>query len=183
MDGIKNKLLLSGLHERHVGLTSALGDTFYEAASVCFDRHHNSPIDVEIVTNNAKNTCKLEFLKPNNRVLNAWANNIDTTESGAYGICLAAVESEEKLIAVKRAETLTGADWYIAPAGTVLDDLENCYRLEVSGVDAGSKTEIEYRLKQKVEQTKKGSSNLPAIASVVGFKEKIVLIRMVGKVE
>lgn len=113
-------------------------------------------------------------------MLNAWANNIDTTESGAYGVCLAAVEVEEQLVAVRRAETLTGADWYVAPIGTESDDLESCFRLEVSGLDAGGRAEVAARLRQKVEQTRRGASNLPAIASVVGFKEKSVAIQKVG---
>jgi hypothetical protein len=111
---------------------------------------------------------------------NAWANNIDATESGAYGVSLAAVEAERKLVAVRRAETLTGADWYVAPEGTTPDDLENCLRLEVSGVDSGGQSVVETRLKQKIEQARKGKSNLPAIASVVGFKERIVAIQTVS---
>jgi hypothetical protein len=113
-------------------------------------------------------------------VLNAWANDIDTTESGAYGVSLAAVEAEENLVAVRRAETLTGADWYIAPLGTDPGDLEDCFRLEVSGVDAGDRRIIETRLQQKINQTRKGASNLPAIASVVGFKEKAIAIQKVS---
>jgi hypothetical protein len=113
-------------------------------------------------------------------MLNAWANDIDTTESGAYGVCLAAVEVEEQLVAVKRAETLTGADWYVAPTGTEPDDLERCFRLEISGVDTGGRVIVETRLRQKVDQTRRGASNLPAIASVVGFKERAVLIQKVS---
>ena len=90
------------------------------------------------------------------------------------------MEVEEQLVAVKRAETLTGADWYVAPIGTTPDDLENCFRLEVSGVDAGSRAAIAARLQQKVEQTRRGASNLPAIASVVGFKEKSIAIQKVS---
>jgi len=50
-----------------------------------------------------------------------------------------------------------------------LHDLEASYRLEVSGTDEGNETTIFARLRQKLEQARKGSSNLPAIASVVGF--------------
>jgi hypothetical protein len=90
------------------------------------------------------------------------------------------VEFEEQLVAVKRAETLTGADWYLSHVGSSPDDLEDCLRLEVSVLDAGTRSDINARLRQKIEQTKKGISNLPAIASVVGFKEKIIAIQKVG---
>lgn len=174
-----NKLRIDALHERHGGLTRALGETFTEAASVCFSRHHLSPVDLEVQALGVSSSHSVEFGSPDKRTLGAWANEIDTTECGAYGVCLAAVEAQESLVAVKRAETLTGADWYVAPVGVDVSDLEACYRLEVSGVDAGSRSVVEARLRQKVEQTRRGSSNLPAIASVVGFKERLVAISKV----
>ena len=177
------KLELKSLHERHTGLTPALSGTFCEAASVCLNRHHESPVEFEILKNGGKTTRLVEFQKPDARALNAWANDIDTTETGAYGVCLAAVEVEEHLVAVKRAETLTGADWYVAPVGTELGDLGSCFRLEISGIDTGNSSAITARLLQKVHQTRKGASNLPAIASVVGFKDRAVAIQKVSKSE
>ena len=179
-DANNPKLRLESLHERHVGLTPSLASAFYEAASVCLSRHHDSPVEFEIGRNGGTSTRLVEFQKPNARVLNAWANDIDATEDGAYCVCLAAVEVEEQLVAVKRAETLSGADWYVAPVGTAPDDLERCFRLEVSGLDSGSRSAVEARLRQKVDQTRRGASNLPAIASVVGFKERAVAIQKVS---
>lgn len=176
----KSKLQLESLHERHIGLTPSLSGTFFEAASVCLSRHHDSPVEFEISRNGGASARLVEFQKPNARVLNAWANDIDTTEHGAYCVCLAAVEVEERLVAVRRADTLTGADWYVAPIGTEPDDLESCFRLEVSGVDAGGRAAVDARLRQKVDQTRRGASNLPAIASVVGFKERAVAIQKVS---
>lgn len=176
----KPKLPLESLHERHTGLTPSLSGTFFEAASVCLNRHHESPVEFEVSRNGGASTRLVEFQKPDTLVLNAWANDIDTTEHGAYCVCLAAVEVEEQLVAVKRAETLSGADWYVAPVGTAPDDLERCLRLEVSGIDTGGRATIAARLRQKVDQTRRGANNLPAIASVVGFKEKAVAIRKVG---
>lgn len=173
------KLELRALHERHSGLTPALSGALYEAASVCLDRHHQSPVEFEVHRNEDTTKRAADFEKPNATALNAWANTIDTTEAGAYCVCLAAVEVEEQLVAVRRADTLTGADWYVAPVGASLDDLEDCLRLEVSGLDSGNRTAIKSRLLDKVAQTRKGDSNLPALASVVGFKEKHVAIQRV----
>lgn len=182
-DAVKPQLQLELLHERHIGLTPSISGTYFEAATVCLSRHHESPTELEIACNGRGSTRLIEFPKPDARVLNAWNNDIDTTESGAYGVCLAAVEAEEQLVAVRRAETLTGADWYVAPVGTEPDDLESCFRLEVSGVDAGARSVVEARLRQKIDQTRRGASNLPAIASVVGFKELTVAIQKVRDAE
>lgn len=170
-------LRLECLHERHSGLTPALGETFSEAAYVCLDRHHSSPTDFEISSDQTATTYQVEFAKPAPLVLGAYANEIDTTETGAYGMCLAALEVREQMVAIRRAEKLTGADWYVAPIGSDAGDLENCFRLEVSGLDAGNRSAIETRLLQKINQTKRGASNLPAIAAVVGFKERVLTIR------
>jgi len=82
---------------------------------------------------------------------------------------------------MSRAETLTGADYYVAPRGTDPDDLENCLRLEVSGTHLGA-NEVKRRLAQKVRQAQKGKSNLPALAAVVGFRSKLISMKPVEKI-
>ncbi len=81
------------------------------------------------------------------------------------------------LLAVRRAETRTGADYYVGPAGSGVGDLENCLRLEVSGVDHGDYREVVRRLLSKVEQVQNGNSSLPAIAGVMGFAEKLLMVQ------
>lgn len=179
-DEDKPKLRLESLHQRHIGLTPSLAGTFFEAASVCLGRHHTSPVEIEIARHGGTAIRLVDFPKPDARVLDAWANDIDTTENGAYGLSLAAVELEEQLVAVRRAEKLTGADWYVAPIGTEPGDLEHCLRLEVSGIDSGNRSAVAARLRQKVDQTRRGASNLPAIASVVGFRQKAIAIQKVS---
>ncbi len=163
-------LPLADLAERHPGLTKALGESYAEAAGLCFSRHHRSPAVLSIDSHESQSECS---------AVRAWANEIDATEAGAYGVSLAAIEMTEGYVAVSRAQTLTGADYYLAPADSALDDLEACLRLEISGSDAGNQAAIRQRLKSKIKQAAKGSSNLPAIASVVGFQERTVAIATV----
>jgi hypothetical protein len=169
-------MALDGLHERHPGLTQALAQSYVEASYVCLARHHQPPVVFSVSHAGDVHQRIVSFLIPDERTRNAHANEIDATEIGAYGLSLAAVESVVGMVAVSRAETLTGADWYIAPGGEAIQDLESCVRLEVSGVNAGSSAEVNRRLREKIAQTKKGRSNLPAIAAVVGFKALEVAI-------
>jgi len=85
------------------------------------------------------------------------------------------------LVAVSRAETRTGADYYLGARDAVLEDLEASIRLEVSGTDEGGQSAINSRLKQKFEQANDGRSNLPAMASVVGFRALQVISADVKK--
>ncbi len=60
------------------------------------------------------------------------------------------------------------------------DDLEDCIRLEVSGINAGGSSDIKRRLREKLAQAARGASNLPAIAAVIGFKALEVIIAPLG---
>ena len=71
---------------------------------------------------------------------------------------------------------MTGADYYVAPRDKASDDLEDCLRLEVSGVDHGPDSTVRQRLRDKLTQVAGGNSNLPAIAGVVGFKIRLILL-------
>ena len=164
------------MEQRHVGLTKPIADSYAEAASVCLDRHHESPTDFDLRRSGSQVATVVEWPKPDARTRDAWANVNDATEAGAYACALAAVELADGLVAVRRAETLAGADYYVAPSGNSPDDLESALRLEVSGVDHGPERAIEQRLGAKLTQAAAGNSNLPALAGVVGFKARLIML-------
>jgi hypothetical protein len=170
------RLPLDNLSSRHPGLTQPIGDAYSEAARVCLDRHHTSPIEVRIERTASVLQATIEWVAANQKTKDAWANKNDTTEAGAYGCLLASVELSEGLVAIRRAETLTGADYYVARPGSGLEDLEQAFRLEISGVDSGGIAEVEERLQRKIVQAAHGASNLPAIAGVIGFLLRLVRI-------
>jgi hypothetical protein len=167
------------LHLRHPGLTRALAECYAEAASVCLHRHHEPPAEYDVWDRDQRQGLQLEWDAPDERCLAAWANEIDTTEAGAVGIVLTALETCIGLVAVRRAETLTGSDYYIAPAGMGRTDLEQCSRLEISGVDRGSASNVYRRVAEKIEQAIRGESNLPALVGVVGFKVRLIVFEPV----
>ena len=164
------------MEQRHFGLTKAIADSYTEAASVCMDRHHKSPTEFHLDSSGARSITVVEWQAPDTRIRRAWANETDTTEAGAYACILAAVELSNDLVAVRRAETQTGADYYVALKGRIPTDLEDCWRLEVSGVDRGPESTVMQRLRSKLEQAERGNSNLPAIAGVVGFRACLILL-------
>ena len=172
----KPALPIRDMEQRHVGLTKSIADSYTEAAGVCLDRHHESPTGFDLHRSGSRLATVVEWPRPDARTRDAWANTIDTTEAGAYACALAAVELADGLVAVRRAETLTGADYYVSPPGNSPDDLEECLRLEVSGVDRGPEHAIEQRLRAKLAQAAAGNSNLPALAGVVGFKARLIML-------
>jgi hypothetical protein len=133
---------------------------------VGLSRRHSPPSKFTIENNGCSTTTEVEWVPPDQRITRAWAN---WTEDGASCCVLAGIKLTRGLYAVRRAETRAGADHYIGPAGSGIEDLEDCSRLEVSGLDEGCPREIRQRVLVRINQARRGDSNLPAIAGVVGF--------------
>jgi|SRR5581483_3508993 hypothetical protein len=171
------KITLDALEQRHYGLTAAVAGAYKEAASVCLNRHHGSPIELTLSDNGTESAAELAWSAPDDRTMGAWANDTDATEAGAYACVIASLEELRGFFAVRRAETGTGADYYVGPSGSGKHDLENCFRLEVSGVGAGDRKDVSKRLLGKVQQARNGNSSLPALAGVMGFAAKLLLVQ------
>lgn len=170
-------LPIANLAERHIGLTYALAECYFEAACVCLDRFHVPPEEF-LLKSKDDSKVNLTWKPPRTREIGAWANRDDATRDGAYACAIAAVELVLGMFAVRRAETLTGADYYIASINKRPDDLETCCRLEVSGTNL-DKNEVKRRLKAKIQQLRDGQSNLPAMAAIIGFQVKIILLESI----
>lgn len=173
----KLKLPIHNLAERHYGLTPPVANSYTEAARVCFDRHHVPPIDFIVIDEGVNLAAITEWEPTDDRQKAAWANENDATRDGACACALAAVELSKRMVAMRRAEIKTGADYYVGRQGEAIEDLENCYRLEVSGVDKGTQSTVQQRVREKLVQAAAGASNLPAIAGVVGFRAKLIILQ------
>lgn len=169
-------LPIHDMAKRHTGLTEAIASAHTEAAGVCLSRHHQSPTALDLDRRGGRSTATVAWPRPSSRAESAWANDTDATEAGAYACALAAVELVDGLVAVRRAETKSGADYYIAPKGSAVGDLEDCLRLEVSGVDKGTESAVNKRVGEKLAQAAAGHSNLPAMAGVVGFNARLIIL-------
>ena len=170
------ELPIHDMAQRHRGLTDALADALTEAAEVCLSRHHHPPTEFDLDSRGGRSAPVVNWQPASQRVQAAWANDIDATECGAYACVLAAVELVDGLVAIGRAETETGADYYIAAGGSLADneDFDDCLRLEVSGLDRGPAKAVDKRLREKLAQASAGDSNLPAMAGVVGFEARLI---------
>jgi len=173
-------LPIEQMADRHYALIEPIAGTYEAAARVCLDRHHQSPVYARIITSTEEKRAAVRWEPADDRTRNALNNTIDTTEAGAYACVIAAVELSERMYAVRRAETGTGADYYMAPAGKGIDDFEDCWRLEISGADRGNTAAIQRLLQRKVLQARNGKSSLPALAGVIGFEALSIFIEYVN---
>lgn len=172
-------MAIARLHDRHPGLTESVAGLFSDSAAVCLSRHHISPIEMVVSNETSAQQYSVAWSAPDALMLRALANTDETTEFGACGVTLAAIEAMAGLVAVERADRRTGADYYVA-ADAKSFSLEAAIRLEISGVDHGAESIVAARLREKVRQARRGISDLPAIASVVGFRVRRVMFQSVG---
>jgi hypothetical protein len=168
-------LPIAGLANRHIGLTQEIAAYYLQAANICLSRHHEPPCDFEIKEKVRTQSVSIEWQLPNQRQLDAWANQTDATEAGACACALAAVELLTGLVAVRRAETLSGIDYYLGRAGQLDDVFGGSMRLEISGTHLGWQ-EVESRLRRKLLQVEQGQSDGNAMAIIVGFQIKMIVI-------
>jgi hypothetical protein len=148
---------------------------YANAAKVRLELHHSPPVSFEVTAKGETTTYQIEWAPIDDLLRRSYNNGDDAKRDGAYVLAFAAVEDIEGLVGIGRAETKTGADYYVAPLGASPTDLEEALRLEVSGSD-GTETELRARLRQKQEQTRRGTGREPAIAAVVGFKSRLILL-------
>lgn len=148
---------------------------YANAAKVRLEAHHTSPVDFEVTSKGETGVYKLKWAPVDDKLRRSYNNADDAKRDGAYVMAFAAVEEIEGMVSIARAETKTGCDYYVAPIGSNPADLESAFRLEVSGTD-GTPTVVRQRLREKQEQTRKGTGTEPAIAAVIGFKAKLILV-------
>lgn len=91
------------------------------------------------------------------------------------------VEKLTGLMVVKQSQKRTGFDYWLSNKQKNVG-FQGMARLEVSGILRGSKGQINQRIKEKMEQTKKSDNlSLPAYVVVVEFSQLLIHIKIRSK--
>lgn len=165
------------LHLRHPGISRGISALFDEATRVCLDRHHVAPVEFVIERGEAQLPVVAQWTPADERTRRACENRSYATELGACGLVLAAIEASDGLVALGRAQMVSGVDFMLGKAGDTLQDIEGMTRLEISGVDQGGMAALRSRLQHKILQAARGAHNVPAIAGVVGFAAQRIVVK------
>lgn len=160
------------LYRKHLGLTRALSCAFEEAAGVCLEGSAVPPTRFDLRTAETLLQPLLRWRSPTTRERRAWANATDCVEAASCGVALSAVEAALGLVAIERASTCSGADYYVASAPG--DYLEHAVRLEVSGTASADPSRIHERMRKKLQQVAHPAD--PSLACVVSFGARVIVI-------
>ena len=149
---------------------------FSEAAAVCLDFHNHSKGQKIKVEGDLEGQFELYWEEVTQQMKDS-RNDMDyTVESGAYCLAMLVIEKLTDLKVVKQSQKRTGFDYWLGKKKE--NGFQDKARLEVSGILKGTKGQINQRIREKMEQTKKSDNlNLPAYIVVVEFSHPLIKIR------
>lgn len=147
------------------------------AASVMFQRFHDSPEDGAISAGGTRHMTSFNWDAPDARTVATHQNTDDATRDGAYAVAFAALRQLGPFVFVHRAERKSGADFVLVREG---DDGGPYVKLEVSGIGKGDQAAVARRLRQKVDQVKRPDPAQRVVAVVVRFERPEVAVEGVG---
>ncbi len=171
------ELVLEKLHDKQElipALIPPLGEMMVQACAICFDdQGHVSGVEMEIIGDQSVN-CNVHWqLTVSERMSRSWEDK-RATEQAACGIAILLIYELTEWTPIEISRIGTGFDYWLGCKDEVqaFPFQESKARLEISGIRRGSKSQIEKRVREKVEQTKSSDHlNLPAYVIVVEFSK------------
>jgi hypothetical protein len=160
---VQDSLAIHSLHTRHPAVSEATGAFYALVTGVCLQRHHEPPTSVT-VSSETHGTANYDVTwpVPSPSDVRGCAEINDAVCVGAYCLALAAVDSHMQLVGLRRAESGSGSDYYLVPAGAQISDdtqldleRDDLIRLEVSGIDDDDHTKLQDRGTVKVRQARR----------------------------
>lgn len=153
------------------GITTDFGGCLCEAASVCLeDRTHKSGVSMALNGSLTPSTpVLLSWPTVTQQARNCYGDLQFAAEFGAYGIAVLLVERLTQYTVVERSRKGTGFDYWLAPKGASEPLFQNKRKLEVSGLLAGDENDVRRRLREKLDQLRRGGVPIPGYGVVVHF--------------
>jgi len=167
-----SKLPLDVLKKGLPGVSPARGTNHFEAAIVRFYQAGHKPgVILQIKGDFSTSFDVIWAGEVDDQILRSWNDPEETTEFAACGIAFLLILELTDYTVIKRSRKGTGFDYWLGDK----DDMETLpfqdkARLEVSGIREEEKeSKIRARAKQKLQQSEKSNTHLPAYAVVVEF--------------
>jgi len=104
------------------------------------------------------------------KVRRTWQNLSESVEEAAYGLAIIGIWQCTPYRIIKQSFKGSGFDYWLGEKETKDDPFKEMARLEVSGILNGTQTQINQRLKEKLQQTEKSDNfNLPVFVIIAEF--------------
>jgi hypothetical protein len=164
----EQKLSLTALAEGMPGMTPACGRSLAESAAVCLEERKHQQ-GVKLTTSGISVApYNVDWPPVDDQMRRCYNDLQEATERGACGVAILVIKEITGKVVVERSKKGPGFDYWLGDAD---DDLlfSGKARLEVSGILAGTNSQIRSRAKQKKEQIKPSDQMAPGFVAVVEF--------------
>jgi hypothetical protein len=169
----RRSFILARLPEVCHDLARSHVENMVDASRVMLDKFHVSPSTFQLAWSGMRQL-ELEWSAPAEAHRQAHANELDATETGAYGLAFVAAH-EGGYVVRRRAHHGSGSDYLLSKRGEPDNDF---VKLEVSGIARGHG--LLGRLRDKIAQLRKGDLRRPGLAIVVGFEAAEICVEEVS---
>ncbi|HEY9405796.1 MAG TPA: hypothetical protein VIQ24_24310 [Pyrinomonadaceae bacterium] len=115
---------------------------------------------------------EVRFPAVTQKMRKSWKDLREAVDHGASGVAILLMREMTNLTVIERSVTGTGFDYWLGPEDSDDDDLifQDMVRLEISGINSGTRQELRRRVKDKLTQTEQSDSwGLTAYVVVVEF--------------
>jgi hypothetical protein len=149
------------------GLSPKLLEVYAEAAGVVLDRFHGpmgSPTPASIEEGDRATRAQIHWERSTEQAQASHDNRIDASEFAACAVAIAAAHAYAGRRVLRRALHGSGADFLMRRHDATGDDFE---RLDVSGITTTEPPRT--RLREKVDELRRGNDRRPGRALVVAF--------------
>jgi hypothetical protein len=166
-----NNLFINALSKGIGKMSEAFCAVCAEAACVCFQAQGHECGVVMTIGGTYTNDFEIHWTDVNEEARVTWSDPQVATEFGAYGIAFLLIRTLTEFTVIERSVKGTGFDYWL---GCKDDNFQKKARLEVSGIRQGTEGDVNYRVKEKLEQvTPTDQMGFPAYVVVIEFNRPI----------
>ena len=157
------------LKEMDSYLTREVCDFFSQAAAVCLDNQNHSPGVTFKVEGDLSAEFQLFWPEVTQQMRDSWADMAESAEDGACCLAILIIQKLTEYFVIKRSRKKTGFDYWLGNKDGQYP-FQDKARLEISGILRGTLSQINYRVKEKIKQTRQSNHlNIPAYIVVIEF--------------
>ncbi|MEN0051361.1 MAG: hypothetical protein AAF806_30125 [Bacteroidota bacterium] len=148
-----------------------------EAATVCLESQGHRSSTLLNIEGTLSEQFSLSWEDIGLKVRRSWNNLNEAVEDAAYGLAVLAIWELTDYQVAKQSFKGSGFDYWLGEKNFEDKPFLEKAKLEVSGILNGTTAQINQRLKEKIEQTKRSSNlKLPTFVFIVEFSNPTIKI-------
>ena len=149
---------------------------FAEAACVCLEKSGHLPGVILKVEGSYSDSLILKWAQLHPEVFSSWENLDETVETAAYALAIFCIWEITSYQIIRQSTKGSGFDFWLGGKSEQVP-FRGKAKLEVSGILRGSRGQINFRVKEKLQQASQSQqTDVPVVVVVVEFSRPLAKI-------